>query len=135
MAHELAKNSMNLKTVAILPVSKDIPITTFAKRLNSVTASSGTWRTRPSPRPGHRRADCIMMVGFGNDPSVGKYKRVVLCAKARGCVQDPQGDGALGHPALPPAGGHPPPHPARVYERLCAPRTPHVREERWLHLP
>ncbi|KZT53781.1 patatin-domain-containing protein [Calocera cornea HHB12733] len=128
MAHELAKNNMNLKTVAILPVTKDVPIGVFAKKLqtalegigaptscldqNVVTTHLGrhaftrvgklklagwfadqeqryrivlyvadTAPSSPWTQTCIRQADCVLMVGFGDDPSVGEYERVVLSTK------------------------------------------------------
>ncbi|EJU00079.1 patatin-domain-containing protein [Dacryopinax primogenitus] len=128
MAHELAKNNMNLKTVGILPVSKDIPITTFAKKLQAALESIGaptsyldqnvvtthlgrhaftrvgklklagwfadqeqryrivlyvadTPVSSPWTQTCIRQADCVLMVGFGDEPSVGEYERVVLSTK------------------------------------------------------
>ncbi|KZO92752.1 patatin-domain-containing protein [Calocera viscosa TUFC12733] len=128
MAHELAKNNMNLKTVAILPVSKDIPIGIFAKKLQSALEGIGaptsfldqnvvtthlgrhaftrvgklklagwfadqeqryrivlyvadTAVSSPWTQTCIRQADCVLMVGFGDDPSVGEYERVVISTK------------------------------------------------------
>ncbi|KDN50368.1 hypothetical protein K437DRAFT_273102 [Tilletiaria anomala UBC 951] len=126
---DLGKNNANLKTVAILPVTRDVPITAFASRLHSAfedtigqpaaylnqqrvmgvlgrhafnrmgklkltgwladqeekyrlvmyvvdTAVSSPWA-----QTSIRQADCILLVGFGDDPSVGEYERLLLGIK------------------------------------------------------
>ena len=38
---ELARNNFNLKTVTILPATRDVPITTFAKKLHTALEGIG----------------------------------------------------------------------------------------------
>ncbi|KAF9469736.1 hypothetical protein BDZ94DRAFT_1243142 [Collybia nuda] len=125
---ELGHNNTNLKTVAILPVSRNVPIDAFARKLqaalegigastsylNQASVSSHLGRhafTRmgklksagwladqeqkyrtvlyvaDSPVNSSwtqtciRQADCVMIVGMGDDPSIGEYERLLLSMK------------------------------------------------------
>ncbi|KAJ3572215.1 hypothetical protein NP233_g3232 [Leucocoprinus birnbaumii] len=123
---EFGANNSNLKTVAVLPVSRSVPIDTFARKLqaalegigastaylNQAIISSQLGRhafTRigklkaslanqeqryrivlyvaDSPVNSSwtqtciRQADCVMVVGLGDDPSVGEYERLLLSMK------------------------------------------------------
>ena len=126
---DLGKNNANLKTVAIVPVSRDIPITPFATKLHAAfeetigqpaaylnqarvmrvlgrnafnrmgklklagwladqeeryrlvfyvvdTAVSSPWA-----QTSIRQADCVLLVGFGDDSSVGEYERLLVSVK------------------------------------------------------
>ncbi|GLB35715.1 putative intracellular phospholipase B that catalyzes the double deacylation of phosphatidylcholine (PC) to glycerophosphocholine (GroPCho) [Lyophyllum shimeji] len=125
---DLGHNNTNLKTVAILPVSRNVPIDAFARKLqaalegigastsflNQASVSSHLGRhafTRmgklksagwladqeqkyrtvlyvaDSPVNSSwtqtciRQADCVMIVGMGDDPSIGEYERLLLSMK------------------------------------------------------
>ncbi|KAG6332336.1 hypothetical protein ID866_6754 [Astraeus odoratus] len=116
-ASELGRNNTNLKTVAILPVSRHIPIDTFARKLKSALEEMGArtsylnqasvsshlgrhafsrmgklkaaaWLADQEQRylPGRRhvsdsKADFVMVVGMGDDPSIGEYERLLLSIK------------------------------------------------------
>ncbi len=122
----LGRNNANLKTIAILPVTRDVPIAAFASRLQNAfeevngqpaaylnqsrvmgvlgkhafnrmgklklagwladqeeryrlvlyvvdTAVSSPWA-----QTSIRQADCILLVGFGDDPAFGEYERLLL---------------------------------------------------------
>ncbi|CAK5264734.1 unnamed protein product, partial [Mycena citricolor] len=118
----------NLKTVAVLPVSRSIPIDAFARKLQSALEGIGAttsylnqasvsqhlgrhaftrmgklkaagwladqeqkYRTvlyvADSPVNSSwtqtciRQADCVMVVGMGDDPSIGEYERLLLSMK------------------------------------------------------
>jgi lysophospholipid hydrolase len=126
---DLGRNNANLKTIAILPVTRDVPITAFASRLQSAfedtigqpaaylnqsrvmgvlgrhafnrmgklklagwladqeeryrlvfyvvdTAVSSPWA-----QTSIRQADCVLVVGFGDDPSMGEFERLLLSIK------------------------------------------------------
>lgn len=126
---DLGRNNVNLKTVAIVPVTREVPIVEFAERLQSAfedtisgptcflfqgtvmgvlgrhafnrmgklklagwladqeqryrlviyvvdTAVSSAW-TQTSIR----QADCVLLVGFGDDPTMGEYERMLLGIK------------------------------------------------------
>ncbi|KAI6031333.1 hypothetical protein BKA83DRAFT_4198788 [Pisolithus microcarpus] len=125
---ELGRNNTNLKTVAILPVSRHVPIDSFARKLKSALEEMGartSYLTQASVS-GHlgrhafsrmgklkaaawladleqryrtvlyvadspvnspwtqtciRQADFVMVVGMGDDPSIGEYERLLLSLK------------------------------------------------------
>ncbi|KAF9451397.1 patatin-domain-containing protein [Macrolepiota fuliginosa MF-IS2] len=125
---EFGANNTNLKTVAVLPVSRNVPIDTFARKLQAALESIGAstaflnqaiisshlgrhaftkigklksagWFADQEQRfrivlyvadsPVNsswtqtciRQADCVMVVGLGDDPSVGEYERLLLSMK------------------------------------------------------
>ncbi|KAJ2934330.1 hypothetical protein H1R20_g2760, partial [Candolleomyces eurysporus] len=125
---ELGHNNTNLKTVAVLPVSRSVPVAAFAKKLqtalegigastlylNHATISShlgkhaftrmgklksAGWLADQEQRyhtvlyvadsPVNnswtqtciRQADCVMVVGMGDDPTLGDYERLLLSMK------------------------------------------------------
>ncbi|KAF4611921.1 hypothetical protein D9613_004184 [Agrocybe pediades] len=125
---ELGYNNTNLKTVAVLPVSRNVPVEAFARKLhvalegigattsylNQATVANHLGRhafTRmgklkaagwladqeqrfhtvlyvaDSPVNSSwtqtciRQADCVMIVGMGDDPSIGEYERLLLSMK------------------------------------------------------
>ncbi|KAG1857616.1 hypothetical protein C8R48DRAFT_607265 [Suillus tomentosus] len=127
-AFELGRNNTNLKTVAILPVSRNVPIDTFARKLKTAleemgaktsymnqasvsshlgrhafsrmgTLKAAAWladqeqryRTvlyvadspvnSPWTQTCIRQADFVMVVGMGDDPSIGEYERLLLSMK------------------------------------------------------
>ncbi|KAF6754273.1 hydrolase [Ephemerocybe angulata] len=127
-ASELGHNNTNLKTVAVLPVSRSVPVAAFAKKLqtalegigastlylNQATVSthlgkhaftrmgklkSAGWLADQEQRYHTvlyvadspvssswtqtciRQADCVMVVGMGDDPSPGEYERLLLSMK------------------------------------------------------
>ncbi|KAE8224652.1 hypothetical protein CF319_g2486 [Tilletia indica] len=126
---DLGRNNQNLKTVAILPVTREVPIVDFANRLQRAfedaiggptaflnqssvmsvlgkhafsrfgklklagwlaeqeqqyrlvlyvvdTSVSSAWA-----QTSIRQADCILLVGFGDDPTMGEYERLLLSVK------------------------------------------------------
>ncbi|KAL5534044.1 hypothetical protein ACEPAG_504 [Sanghuangporus baumii] len=125
---DLGWNNLNLKTVAVMPFSRIIPIETFARKLQSALESLGAptaylnqasisrslgrhaftrmgklkiagWladqeqRYRvvlyvvdspvnsPWTQTCVRQADCVMVVGAGDDPSLGEYERLLMSIK------------------------------------------------------
>ncbi|TFY71167.1 hypothetical protein EVG20_g1831 [Dentipellis fragilis] len=125
---ELRRNNANLKTVAILPVSRHIPVDAFARKLHSALEGIGastsflnqalvstTLGRHAFTRVGKlktaawladqeqrykivlyvvdsavnnswtqtciRQADFVMVVGMGDDPSIGEYERLLLSMK------------------------------------------------------
>ncbi|KAJ1551968.1 phosphatidylcholine and lysophosphatidylcholine phospholipase, partial [Cladochytrium tenue] len=124
-----AKSNLNLKTVALLPVSAAVPVAEFAERLRSalelIGASVGLFNTAsvmgklgrhafsrigrlklvswlaeqeenyrivlyvadggvnsPWTQRCVRQADCILLVGLGDeDPEIGEYERVLIAMK------------------------------------------------------
>lgn len=126
---DLGRNNQNLKTVAILPVTREVPIVDFANRLqqafedtiggptaflnqSSVMGILGrhafnrmgklklagwlaeqeqkyrlvlyvvdTVVSSPWTLTSIRQADCILLVGFGDDPAMGEYERLLLGVK------------------------------------------------------
>ncbi|KAJ7103059.1 hypothetical protein B0H15DRAFT_810792 [Mycena belliarum] len=123
-----ASDNNNLKTVAILPVSRLVPIDAFARKLQAALEGIGAttsylnqasiashlgrhaftrmgklkaagwladqeqkYRTvlyvADSPVNSSwtqtciRQADCVMVVGMGDDPSIGEYERLLLSMK------------------------------------------------------
>ncbi|TEB38634.1 hydrolase [Coprinellus micaceus] len=127
-ASELGHNNTNLKTVAILPVSRSVPVATFARKLQTALEGIGAstlylnqaavsqhlgkhaftrmgklksagWLADQEQRyhtvlyvadsPVNsswtqtciRQADCVMVVGMGDDPSPGEYERLLLSMK------------------------------------------------------
>ncbi|KAG8219415.1 hypothetical protein J3R82DRAFT_337 [Butyriboletus roseoflavus] len=127
-AIELGRNNTNLKTVAILPVSRHVPIDTFARKLKAALEEMGvrTSYLNQASVSGHlgrhtfsrmgklkaaawladqeqryhtvlyvadspvnspwtqtciRQADFVMVVGMGDDPSIGEYERLLFSMK------------------------------------------------------
>ncbi|KAL4067299.1 hypothetical protein V8B97DRAFT_1873882 [Scleroderma yunnanense] len=127
-AFELGRNNTNLKTVAVLPISRHVPIDTFARKLKSALEEMGarTSYLNQASVSGHlgrhafsrvgklkaaawladqeqryrtvlyvadspvnspwtqtciRQADFVMVVGMGDDPSIGEYERLLLSIK------------------------------------------------------
>ncbi|CAD6884209.1 unnamed protein product [Tilletia controversa] len=126
---DLGRNNQNLKTVTILPVTREVPIVDFANRLqrafedaiggptaflnqSSVMSVLGkhafsrfgklklagwlaeqeqqyrlvlyvvdTAVSSPWAQTSIRQADCILVVGFGDDPTMGEYERLLLSIK------------------------------------------------------
>ncbi|KAG9313970.1 hypothetical protein JVU11DRAFT_4745 [Chiua virens] len=125
---ELGRNNSNLKTVAVLPVSRHVPIDTFARKLKAALEEMGTKTSylNHASVSGHlgrhtfsrmgklkaaawladqeqryrivlyvadspvnspwtqtciRQADFVMVVGMGDDPSIGEYERLLLSMK------------------------------------------------------
>ncbi|KAF7966915.1 hypothetical protein HWV62_36601, partial [Athelia sp. TMB] len=125
---ELGRNNMNLKTVAILPVSRNVPVDAFARKLQTALEGIGAStsylnQASVSAHLGHhafsrmgklkaagwladqeqryrtvlyvadspvnspwtqtciRQADCVMVVGMGDDPGIGEYERLLLSMK------------------------------------------------------
>ncbi|KAJ6541870.1 hypothetical protein B0H19DRAFT_1175019 [Mycena capillaripes] len=123
-----ASDNNNLKTVAILPVSRLVPIDAFARKLQTALEGIGatTSYLNQASIAGHlgrhaftrmgklkaagwladqeqkfrtvlyvadspvnsswtqtciRQADCVMVVGMGDDPSIGEYERLLLSMK------------------------------------------------------
>lgn len=124
---ELGYNK-NLKTIAVLPVSRTVPVDAFARKLQSALESMGAKtsylnQASISNQLGHhaftrmgklkaagwladleqrfhtvmyvadspvnsswthtciRQADCVMVVGMGDDPAIGEYERLLLSMK------------------------------------------------------
>ena len=127
-ASELGRNNMNLKTVAVLPVSRSVPVGAFARKLQGALEGIGasTSYLNQASVSGHlgrhafsrmgklkaagwladqeqryrtvlyvadspvssswtqtciRQADCVMVVGTGDDPGIGEYERLLLSMK------------------------------------------------------
>ncbi|KAI0274950.1 patatin-domain-containing protein [Gloeopeniophorella convolvens] len=127
-ASELRRNNANLKTVAVLPVSRSVPIDAFARKLHSAlegigsptsylnqASVSNTLGRHAFTRMGKlktaawladqeqrfkivlyvadssvgsswtqtciRQADYVLLVGMGDDPSIGEYERLLLSMK------------------------------------------------------
>ncbi|KAJ7492149.1 hypothetical protein FB451DRAFT_1336165 [Mycena latifolia] len=123
-----ASDNNNLKTVAILPVSRLVPVDAFARKLQNALEGIGatTSYLNQASISGHlgrhaftrmgklkaagckycieqkyrtvlyvadspvnsswtqtciRQADCVMVVGMGDDPSIGEYERLLLSMK------------------------------------------------------
>ncbi|KIY46312.1 patatin-domain-containing protein [Fistulina hepatica ATCC 64428] len=123
-----AKYNSNLKTIAILPSSRSVPVETFARKLQSALEGVGAatayldqtsvskhlgrlaftrmgklkaagWLADQEQRyrtvlyvadsPANsawtqtciRQADCVMVVGVGDDPALGEYERVLQSIK------------------------------------------------------
>ncbi|KAJ7982797.1 hypothetical protein DFH06DRAFT_1171588 [Mycena polygramma] len=123
-----ASDNNNLKTVAILPVSRLVPVDAFARKLQTALEGIGatTSYLNQASISGHlgrhaftrmgklkaagwladqeqkyrtvlyvadspvnsswtqtciRQADCVMVVGMGDDPSIGEYERLLLSMK------------------------------------------------------
>ncbi|KAJ7508598.1 hypothetical protein B0H11DRAFT_2304937, partial [Mycena galericulata] len=123
-----ASDNNNLKTVAILPVSRLVPVDAFARKLQAALEGIGatTSYLNQASISGHlgrhaftrmgklkaagwladqeqkyrtvlyvadspvnsswtqtciRQADCVMVVGMGDDPSIGEYERLLLSMK------------------------------------------------------
>ncbi|KAI8990604.1 patatin-domain-containing protein [Trametes punicea] len=128
MAAERASGNINLKTVAILPVSRNIPIDAFARKLHAALEGIGAptaflnqasvsdhlgrhaftrmgklkaagWLAEQEQKyrivlyvadsavssswtqTCIRQADCVMVVGMGEDPGIGEYERLLLSLK------------------------------------------------------
>ncbi|PIL31394.1 hypothetical protein GSI_06095 [Ganoderma sinense ZZ0214-1] len=128
MAAERSRGNINLKNVAILPVSRTIPIEPFARKLHAALEGVGTptaflnqasvsdhlgrhaftrmgklkaagWLAEQEQKfrivlyiadsavssswtqTCIRQADCVMVVGAGDDPSIGEYERLLLSLK------------------------------------------------------
>ncbi|KAH9929753.1 uncharacterized protein B0H18DRAFT_1084095 [Fomitopsis serialis] len=127
-AVELSRSNSNLKTVAVMPVSRNVPVDAFARKLHAALESIGAptsylnqasvsdhlgrhaftrmgklkaagWLAEQEQKyrivlyvadsPVNsswtqtciRQADCVMVVGMGDDPSVGEYERLLLSLK------------------------------------------------------
>ncbi|PCH34074.1 patatin-domain-containing protein [Wolfiporia cocos MD-104 SS10] len=125
---ELSRSNTNLKTVAVLPVSRNVPVDAFARKLHQALESIGAptsylnqasisdhlgrhaftrmgklkaagWLAEQEQRyrlvlyvadsavssswtqTCIRQADCVMVVGMGDDPSIGEYERLLLSMK------------------------------------------------------
>ncbi|KAH6916678.1 hydrolase [Coprinopsis sp. MPI-PUGE-AT-0042] len=125
---ELSHNNGNLKTVAILPFARHVPVTAFARKLQGALESMGAstlclnqatvsthlgkhaftrmgklksagWLADQEQRyhtvlyvadasPNSswtqtciRQADCVMVLGMGDDPNLGEYERLLLSMK------------------------------------------------------
>ncbi|KAF9531870.1 hypothetical protein CPB83DRAFT_867766 [Crepidotus variabilis] len=125
---EVVQNNTNLKTVAILPTSRNVPVEAFAKKLHGALEGIGAstsylnqaiisnhlgkhaftrmgklksaaWLADQEQRYHTvlyvadspvssswtqtciRQADCVMVVGVGDDPSLGEYERLLLSMK------------------------------------------------------
>ena len=125
---ELSRSNSNLKTVAVLPVTRNVPVDAFARKLHAALESVGAptsylnqasvsnhlgrhaftrmgklkaagWLAEQEQKyhtvlyvadsPVNsswtqtciRQADCVMVVGMGDDPSVGEYERLLLSLK------------------------------------------------------
>ncbi|KAI0068052.1 patatin-domain-containing protein [Artomyces pyxidatus] len=125
---EIRRNNANLKTVAILPVSRNVPVDAFARKLHIALESIGaptsylnqasvssTLGRHAFTRMGKlktaawladqeqrykivlyvadsavssswtqtciRQADYVLLVGMGDDPSIGEYERLLLSMK------------------------------------------------------
>lgn len=126
---EMWRSNTNLKTVAIVPVTREVPIAAFARRLqNAFEPTTGeeaaylnqsavmgvlgrnafnrmgklklagwladqeakhrmvlyvvdTAVSSPWAQTSIRQADCVLLVGFGDDPAVGEYERLLLAIK------------------------------------------------------
>ncbi|RPD57124.1 patatin-domain-containing protein [Lentinus tigrinus ALCF2SS1-6] len=125
---EHARGNINLKNVAVLPVSRNIPIDAFARKLHAALEGIGAptaflnqasvsdhlgrhaftrmgklkaagWLTEQEQKyrivlyiadsavssswtqTCIRQADCVMVVGMGDDPSIGEYERLLLSLK------------------------------------------------------
>ncbi|KAH9837348.1 patatin-domain-containing protein [Rhodofomes roseus] len=127
-AIELLRSNSNLKTVAVLPVTRNVPVDAFARKLHAALESVGAptsylnqasvsdhlgrhaftrmgklkaagWLAEQEQKyrivlyvadsPVNsswtqtciRQADCVMVVGMGDDPSLGEYERLLLSLK------------------------------------------------------
>lgn len=125
---ERSRGNINLKNVAILPVSRSIPIEPFARKLHTALEAVGAptaflnqasvsdhlgrhaftrmgklkaagWLAEQEQKfrivlyiadsavssswtqTCIRQADCVMVVGMGDDPSIGEYERLLLSLK------------------------------------------------------
>ncbi|KAG5643133.1 hypothetical protein DXG03_001523 [Asterophora parasitica] len=125
---DLGHNNTNLKTVAILPVTRNVPIDAFARKLQAALEGMGasTSFLNQASISGHlgrhaftrmgklksagwladqeqkyrtvlyvadspvnsswtqtciRQADCVMIVGMGDDPTLGEYERLLMSMK------------------------------------------------------
>ncbi|KAF9647474.1 hydrolase [Thelephora ganbajun] len=125
---ELGRNNTNLKTVAILPVNRHVPVDAFGRKLHTALEAAGAstsylnqvsvsdhlgkhaftkvgklktagWLadleeryrivlyvadssvTNSWTHTCIRQADCIMVVGMGDDPSLGEYEKLLQSMK------------------------------------------------------
>ncbi|EST06178.1 Patatin/Phospholipase A2-related [Kalmanozyma brasiliensis GHG001] len=126
---DLGRNNLNLKTVAIVPVTRQVPVIDFAAKLQSAfddtiggraifldqSSVMGVLGRHAFSRMGKlklagwladleqkyrmvvyvvdtpvssawsqtsiRQADCVLMVGFGDEPAMGEYERLLMSVK------------------------------------------------------
>ncbi|SNX82618.1 related to NTE1 - Serine esterase [Melanopsichium pennsylvanicum] len=126
---DLGRNNLNLKTVAIVPVTRQVPVIDFAAKLQAAfddtiggraifldqSSVMGVLGRHAFSRMGKlklagwladleqkyrmvvyvvdtpvssawsqtsiRQADCVLMVGFGDEPAMGEYERLLLSVK------------------------------------------------------
>ncbi|CDW96027.1 hypothetical protein [Sporisorium scitamineum] len=126
---DLGRNNLNLKTVAIVPVTRQVPVIDFAAKLQTAfddtiggraifldqSSVMGVLGRHAFSRMGKlklagwladleqkyrmvvyvvdtpvssawsqtsiRQADCVLMVGFGDEPAMGEYERLLLSVK------------------------------------------------------
>ncbi|CAL1694396.1 unnamed protein product [Somion occarium] len=125
---EVSRSNINLKTVAILPATRNIPVDAFARKLHAALESIGapTSYLNQSSVANHlgrhaftrmgklkaagwlaeqeqkyrivlyvadstvnsswtqtciRQADCVMVIGMADDPTIGEYERLLLSMK------------------------------------------------------
>ncbi|KAK7686677.1 hypothetical protein QCA50_010277 [Cerrena zonata] len=125
---EVSRSNINLKTVAILPATRNVPVDVFSRKLHAALESIGapTSYLNQSSVANHlgrhaftrmgklkaagwlaeqeqkyrivlyvadstvnsawtqtciRQADCVMVIGMGEDPTLGEYERLLLSMK------------------------------------------------------
>lgn len=126
---DLGRNNLNLKTVAIVPVTRQVPVIDFAAKLEAAfddtiggraifldqSSVMGVLGRHAFSRMGKlklagwladleqkyrmvvyvvdtpvssawsqtsiRQADCVLMVGFGDEPAMGEYERLLMSVK------------------------------------------------------
>ncbi|SPO22455.1 related to NTE1 - Serine esterase [Ustilago trichophora] len=126
---DLGRNNLNLKTVAIVPVTRQVPVIDFAAKLQAAfddtiggraifldqSSVMGVLGRHAFSRMGKlklagwladleqkyrmvvyvvdtpvssawsqtsiRQADCVLMVGFGDEPAMGEYERLLMSVK------------------------------------------------------
>lgn len=126
---DLGRNNLNLKTVAIVPVTRQVPVIDFAAKLQTAfddtiggraifldqSSVMGVLGRHAFSRMGKlklagwladleqkyrlvvyvvdtpvssawsqtsiRQADCVLMVGFGDEPAMGEYERLLMSVK------------------------------------------------------
>ncbi|PWN23509.1 hypothetical protein BCV69DRAFT_279438 [Microstroma glucosiphilum] len=126
---DLGRNNANLRTVAIVPVTREVPITEFANKVQSAFEDTiggptsflnqssvmsvlgrhafnrmgklklASWLSEqeqkhrlvlyvvdtavssPWAQTSIRQADTVLLVGFGDDPAVGEYERLLVSVK------------------------------------------------------
>ncbi|EMD42300.1 hypothetical protein CERSUDRAFT_110821 [Gelatoporia subvermispora B] len=128
MPSDNSRSNMNLKTVAILPSHRNVPVDAFARKLHTALEGIGapTYYLNQASVSDHlgrhaftrmgklkaagwlaeqeqkyrivlyvadsavssswtqtciRQADCVMVLGVGDDPSIGEYERLLLSMK------------------------------------------------------